>query len=106
MIKAEYIRRYKCPVCFVPWDETEEYEQQASMIEEEKVMESKWHTLQEECPEAGTCILVDISGCKIGAFILMEVREGEGLGHIKRWMYYNIHEKVSEWYLTGKCLDI
>jgi hypothetical protein len=40
-------------------------------------------------PEEGAHILALYKGCKRGNYFEMTVREGEGLGHIEKWCYYD-----------------
>lgn len=36
-------------------------------------------------PEPGDQIIAELRDCKYAKYVRMEVREGEGLGHIVRW---------------------
>lgn len=46
-----------------------------------------WHTFP-HIPEEGAHIFFQYKGCKSGNYFEMIVREGEGLGHIEKWCYY------------------
>ena len=41
-----------------------------------------------DLPKIGDRIVANLDGCKYCDVIEMKVREGEGLGHIKKWCYY------------------
>jgi len=38
-------------------------------------------------PEPGSRIIAKYKGCKIGNYFELQVREGEGLAHIEKWVY-------------------
>ena len=40
----------------------------------------------------GDEIIAELDGCKITKYVHMTIREGEGLGHIKRWRYRDDYE--------------
>lgn len=57
-------------------------------------MKSEWFTIKEKVPTPGSYILVELDRCKCCEFVSMIIREGEGLGHIKRWKYLeNLNKK-------------
>jgi hypothetical protein len=55
----------------------------------------EWINIEDQQPRPGDEIVAELKGCKIGnmTYVYLTVREGEGLGHIKRWQY------------TDKCLQ-
>lgn len=50
-----------------------------------------WYTLEEKEPQVGDVILAELNGSKVyfEGHIVLKIREGEGLGHIKRWRIWN-----------------
>lgn len=48
----------------------------------------KWYNIEDKFPEPGDKIVAKTRGCKFSEWIVMTVREGEGLGHIEEWCYY------------------
>ena len=50
----------------------------------------EWYRIEDKMPEVGAHILAQLYGCKIATYCEMIIREGEGLGHISRWKYYEI----------------
>lgn len=47
----------------------------------------KWYDINEFPPNAGDKVIAKLVGCKVGNYFYLEIREGEGLGHIERWAY-------------------
>ena len=78
-----------------PWIKEEEIKAWAEMPEPPIV----WYSVSEKCPKPGQTILAKLRGCKIGKFVYMKIREGEGLGHIKEWSpHKEYYETVFEEY--------
>jgi hypothetical protein len=55
-------------------------------------LSDNWHTIEELEPKPDDKILVELNGCKVMDYMIMIVREGEGLGHIKRWKKIGIND--------------
>jgi len=53
--------------------------------QEAEIFEKNWNNIQDLGPSPGDVILAELNGCKMTDYAVMTVREGEGLGHIKRW---------------------
>lgn len=51
--------------------------------------DDNWFDIKDKEPEAGDRIIAELEGCKVCNFAIFQIREGEGLGHIKRWKYTN-----------------
>lgn len=47
----------------------------------------KWYDISEGTPIPGVWIVAELDRCKHAHYLVMKVREGEGLGHIKRWRF-------------------
>ena len=47
----------------------------------------RWFDINKKLPPVGAEIIAELDGCNVADQIWMEVREGEGLGHIKRWKF-------------------
>ena len=54
-----------------------------------------WHRYP-HVPEEGAHILALFKGCLVGNYFEMRVREGEGLGHIDKWCYYQDYQEAKE----------
>ena len=54
-----------------------------------------WHSFP-HMPEEGAHILVRYKGCEVGNHFEMWVRDGEGLGHIEKWCYYQDYQEAKE----------
>ena len=52
-----------------------------------------WHTFP-HVPESGARIIALYKGCKLGNYFDLIVREGEGLGHIEKWCYYDDYQTL------------
>ena len=52
-----------------------------------RVDKMKWINVKDKVPLPGDKIIAKLKGCKIADYISMEIREGEGLGHIDSWKY-------------------
>ena len=46
-----------------------------------------WHYPPDDFPKQGDHIIAKLSGCKIGSYFEMKVREGEGVAHLEKWTY-------------------
>lgn len=56
-----------------------------------------------DLPKPKQTIVAELIGCKIGKFFRLTVREGEGLGHIKKWIpFEEFEERVEEIELMQK----
>jgi hypothetical protein len=44
-----------------------------------------WRETEVEAPLPGMTILAELNDCKICKYCFLTIKEGEGLGHIKRW---------------------
>ena len=53
----------------------------------------KWFGIEEEFPPVGAEIIAEMNGCKIAQYLRLKIRDGEGLGHIKRWGFISPEEE-------------
>lgn len=58
--------------------------------------EEQWYFIDDKPPPVNIPIIAELQGNKIFNLIKTKVREGEGLGHIKRWRYLTHKELLNE----------
>ena len=47
----------------------------------------KWFDTREVVPIPGVWFVAELLGCKHAHYLVMQAREVEGFGHIKRWRF-------------------
>jgi hypothetical protein len=45
-----------------------------------------WCDISTTPPQPGDLVAAQLNGCLLAKYLIIRIRDGEGLGHIKRWV--------------------